>query len=106
MTNDTDKAYEVHYLGLSKNDIVEIKGFNHRFSKKYQVEIIAKIRDRCASLMYAPYIYPVYEHNPTYRKMVVDDYLVFYKVSEKLQRVSIYRILHGRRDIIRIMRQV
>lgn len=46
-----------------------------------------------------PYIYAEYEKNQDYRKITVQDYLVFYKVFEEERLVRIYRILHGKRNI-------
>ncbi|GBR73280.1 toxin ParE [Candidatus Termititenax aidoneus] len=43
-----------------------------------------------------PYMYP--EHNKQYRKITVEDYLVFYKVFSAAKTIRIYRILHAKRD--------
>jgi plasmid stabilization system protein ParE len=45
-------------------------------------------------------MYPVYENNPGYRKIVIGNYLVFYTVDEK-KTVEIHRILPGIRDLSR-----
>jgi len=39
------------------------------------------------------------KNNPIYRKMVVDDYLVFYVVNDAKRVVEIRRILHGAIEI-------
>jgi addiction module RelE/StbE family toxin len=96
-------AYTVRYLQTALNDIAEIQVFNKRFSEKYQTEIIAKIKHACQLLALNPEIHPHYRHNPSFRRIVVDDYQVFYKVDEQAERVSIYRILHGARNIRAIL---
>lgn len=83
MTKKTPGIYALRYLKLAESDLNEIQHFNKRFSKNYQMDILAKLQVRCESLMSQPYIYPEYEYNPLYRKMVVGDYHVFYRVSEK-----------------------
>lgn len=37
----------------------------------------------------------IYHLDPQYRKMVVDQYLVFYRVNEDAQIVEIHRVLRG-----------
>jgi toxin ParE1/3/4 len=49
--------------------------------------------------MYKEYGTGHYRFN--YRKMVVDDYLVFYVVLD--EAIEIHRILHGKRDIGRYL---
>ena len=46
-----------------------------------------------------PYMYPVYEEDPFFRKMVFLDYLIFYSIDEKLNQLIIHRIIHSKRDI-------
>ena len=53
-----------------------------------------------------PYMYPEYDQNPKYRKAVVEyDYLVFYQIEqiENKDRARIFRVLHGKRDIVPIL---
>jgi len=104
MTEAHLHPYTLRYLELAIADIREIKEFNKRFSKKYQAEVLAKLKRSCACLTTTPYIFPEYEHLPDFRKLVVDDYLVFYKVSEQPRQVSVYRILHSRRDVIKALK--
>ena len=95
--------YRVRYLKLAQNDLSGIIEFNKRFSLKYQQAVINNIRQHCADLARNPEIARVYEANPKYRRMAVDDYLIFYQVDKENLLVSIYRILHGRRNICRII---
>jgi plasmid stabilization system protein ParE len=44
-------------------------------------------------------MYPIYEWNENYRKVVVDKYLVFYKIEEEMKFVEVYRILPGSWDL-------
>jgi addiction module RelE/StbE family toxin len=90
--------YTVRYLKIALSDIKEIKKYNKRYSKKYQLDLINSLRKRCELLSENPFLFPTYQYNQSFRKMVVGDYLIFYKVSEDARLVSVYRILHGRRD--------
>ena len=51
----------------------------------------------------SPYLFEKYKYNEAYRKMVVFDYLAFYKVDEENKHIKIYRILHGAQDIEQIL---
>ena len=46
-----------------------------------------------------PYMYPVYEDIPPFRKAVVGKYLVFYTVDDDKKLVQIHHILRGAWDI-------
>jgi plasmid stabilization system protein ParE len=59
------------------------------------------LKKRLEALADMPYMYPVWQDNPTYRKMVVSNYLVFYQVNETEQTIEIHRILPGSWDLAR-----
>jgi len=41
----------------------------------------------------------VYEKDPFFRRMVIDDYVLFYSVDEKRNLVLMHRIFHHSRNI-------
>jgi hypothetical protein len=51
-----------------------------------------------------PYRAAEYEYDVRYRKAIVDDYLIFYRVDDDKRLVSIFRILHGARNILSILK--
>jgi len=52
-----------------------------------------------------PEMYPVCEYNPMFRTAVlIYDYIVFYKVDETTSSINVFRILHGNRNIIEILK--
>jgi len=58
-----------------------------------------KIRSNMELVKGNPYMYKSYDGRPQFRRMVVDDYLVFYKVNEEERAIEIHHILHGMMDI-------
>jgi plasmid stabilization system protein ParE len=43
-------------------------------------------------------------YNPKYRRAVIEyDYLIFYQVEESTGRAKVFRVLHGKRDIIPLL---
>jgi len=61
--------------------------------------IFAKADKLLRNLEDMPEIYPVYQDVPTFRFIVVEDYLIFYKVNHRDRIVEVHRMLYGRMDI-------
>jgi len=59
------------------------------------------LKTQIAKLKTNPFLCEKYQERPAYRRMVVGDYLVFYKILEDKKQIEIHRILHGSRKISR-----
>jgi plasmid stabilization system protein ParE len=57
------------------------------------------LKKKTSRLKDYPYSCPEYEDDPDYRRLVVGDYLVFYKVNEDDKTIEVHRILHGSQNI-------
>jgi len=91
-------------LSLAKSDLKEI----HLRLSGYGEAPINKFRESfekfCAQVVDMPYMFGQCEYNPDYRKAaIIYDYLVFYKLDEIKGVVKVYRILHGKRNILPIL---
>jgi len=87
-------------LELARDDLKEICEYLSEFGENPQKRFRESFQKFCIKVESMPYMYAQYEHNPMYRRAVVSyDYLVYYKVEESNDRVKIYRVLHGKRDI-------
>lgn len=42
-----------------------------------------------------PKMCEIYRLDPAYRRMVVDQYLVFYRVNDEIKTVEVHRVLRG-----------
>jgi addiction module RelE/StbE family toxin len=91
--------YKAEYIELAQHDVSGIKEYLSQFYPSTPVKFLKEIKQSVESLRDNPFICPEYEDNPAYRRMVVSDYLVFYKVFEKTGIIEIHRILHGKRNI-------
>jgi plasmid stabilization system protein ParE len=90
--------FKILYLELAQKDAREIGEYLLQFpgaSKKF----FDLLKERIELLGDMPYLFEQYPDNPSYRKIVVSNYLVFYKVNAGKGSVEIHRILHGARDI-------
>ncbi len=102
--------YNVLFLPLAQNDLVEIVRYiandlhNKQAANSLADEII-KTTDRLADF---PYSYPVYTPiRPTkneYRKISVQNYLIFYSVDEKEKNVTIARVVYAKRDYDKLIK--
>lgn len=87
--------YRIRFLPLADLDLLEIDANLEKYPVKASrfFETLDKQILRLADM---PMIYPVYEDVPAYRKMTVDDYLVFYVVNDETKMIDIHRIINGR----------
>jgi len=88
----------VVFLPVANLDILGIddalKDYPNKAKRLFQ-ELERKITD----LEDNPYMWPVYQARPEYRRMILEDHLLFYKVDEDEQKVRIYRILYAKMNI-------
>ncbi len=94
-------ADRVVFRVLAEADIEDIGDRIAVDSPRHAASWVATIRTRCASLSEFPERWPI--HHLTVRRMVVGDYLVFYRIADadipSLRRVIVIRVMHGSRDI-------
>ena len=91
--------YEVIILSTAKSDMSDmidtlIEDYPDAALRKYD-----KIMDAAKRLRDTPYMYEEYAYRKPYRRIVVEDYQVFYIVEEEQKTVKIYRVLYERRNI-------
>ncbi|GHV06218.1 hypothetical protein FACS1894217_04440 [Clostridia bacterium] len=82
-------------------DIREIRQYmSHMYlgtARRFQLELSQK----AANVRKNPYMYPIYNLEPEYRRVIVDkNYIMLYKINEDTQRVRVYHVLAGQMDII------
>lgn len=102
--------YNVLFLPLAQNDLVEIVRYianelhNEQAANSFADEIM-KATDRLADF---PYAYPVYmpirSTKNEYRKISVQNYLIFYTVDERTKTVTIARVIYAKRDYDKLMK--
>ncbi|MDR0219972.1 MAG: type II toxin-antitoxin system RelE/ParE family toxin [Lachnospiraceae bacterium] len=91
-------------MDLAESDYNEIHEYLAQFQESALAGFIDELEKRTAALEDMPYMFAVYEPLPKYRRIVVREYLVFYKVIEEFRRVEIHRILHGARNIVKVLK--
>ena len=91
--------YKLQYMETAEWDIENISEYLSNFYPSTPAKFLTAIKQSIENLSDNPYIYAEYEKNPAYRKITVQNYLVFYKVFEEEGVVRIYRVLHGARNV-------
>jgi len=90
--------YKIEYISTFYADVQSVVSFLVEHPKKAS-RIFAKIDQTLPNLREMPEMYPVYPDVPSFRFIVIEDYLVFYKVKKQAGIVEIHRLLYGRMDI-------
>jgi plasmid stabilization system protein ParE len=99
-------AYEVKLLDLAERDIDEICRYLSQFYPGTPGKFLNALEKDSDNISFNPNMYPKYEYNKKYRKTVTGDFLVFYKTDEAHKQVDIYRVLHGKRSIGTILKEL
>ena len=97
--------YTVRLLSIAEQDLVDLVSYVAAENSRAAAEVLDHIEASLAALQSHPFVGRV-PHNPKltalgYRVLVIDNYLVFYKV--KGNAVLVHRILHGARDLLRVL---
>ena len=86
----------MRYLPLARQDISEIDEYLSSFYPSTAAKFFAEFQKHLKTLISAPEVGEAYGQ---YRRLVVQKYLVFYKVNHEERVVDIYRILRGSIDV-------
>ncbi|QTQ11123.1 type II toxin-antitoxin system RelE/ParE family toxin [Treponema parvum] len=97
--------YKIEYLPCALDDLKEIAGYimdklkNPIAAENLVKEIVEKI-DLLSDFPYsAPCYMPIKPLTHEYRKLLVKNYFIFYKVNETEKTVTVARIIYARRNI-------
>ena len=80
-------TYKIKYLPLAVQDLNDIARYLSGFYPQTARRVLKEMREKITKLGDTP--------DPTYRKLVADQYLVFYHVNENVKVVEIHRVLRG-----------
>ena len=96
----SDKHYNVLLTPKARRDLESIYRYiSFELSNQPAAESLAGKFEKAFDLLSEfPFRCPVCQTEPDYRKLVVDNYIAFYKVESGVDRVIIYRVLYGMMD--------
>ena len=96
--------YNAVYLPVASRDIIRINKALSNYPRKAK-RLFQEIEKKIKMLEIAPYMWPEYQIKPVYRRMVLEDHLLFYIVDENEQKIKVYRVLYCRMDIAKLLNE-
>ena len=96
--------HRIVMLPLAVQDLEDITDYLSQFYASTAIKQYDRIIEKINDIPPFPNKYEEHgkgHYHNNYRRMVVDDYLVFYVVLDDV--IEIHRILHGKRDIGRYL---
>jgi plasmid stabilization system protein ParE len=94
-------SYRIVFLAGAESDMDNIEEYLSQFYASTVRNFFVQLKKQVLMLEDMPYMCPAYENDPYFRRMIINDYLLFYSVDEKRQLVLVHRIFHSSRDISR-----
>ena len=97
--------YTVRLLSIAEQDLTDLVSYLAAENAEAAADVFDRIEARLKALQFHPFVGRVPLNAKLtalgYRVLVIDNYLVFYKV--KGNAILVHRILHGARDLLRVL---
>lgn len=86
------------------NDIAEYIA-NDLSSPKAAIDFIERVENCYENISLNPHMYPFCENDKLnkYRKALIKNYIMFYRVDDKAKSIYIMRFIYGGRDYIKLL---
>lgn len=101
--------YKLEYLPVAQRDMVEIVRYisgelqNPAAADRLAMELV----NAAESVLTFPYAFPAYQPirplKREYRKILVQNFLMFYWVDEAKKLVTVARVVYAKRDVARLL---
>ena len=88
----------LEYISTFYSDIASVSDYLEDYPQKAK-RLFEKLDIKLNNLVDNPELYPIYEDFPEFRRIVIEDYLVFYSVDEQAELIEIHRLIAGKMDI-------
>ena len=101
--------YKLEYLPVARKDMLEIVRYISRELQNPGAadHLAVELVDAAESVLSFPYAPPAYQPNRPlkheYRKILVQNYLMFYWVDEEKKLVTVARVVYAKRDYGRLL---
>ena len=94
--------YKIEYIATFHADVLRVVDFLEEHPQK-AARIFAKLDNILGNLTKMPEMYPVYDNFSAFRKITIEDYLVFYAVKKQAGVIEVHRLINARMDVIRCL---
>ena len=101
-----DIKYNIIFTKMAKQDLMEIYKYISEKLKEPQIatKLMGKIEKKVSQLQYEPYRcmeIHIKSRNKLYRRLIVENYVVLYRVIEEKRQVIIFHIFNGRKNYLK-----
>ena len=88
----------LEYISTFYTDIANVESYLEEYPQKAK-RIFEEVDKKLSNLIDNPELYPVYDDFPLFRRIVVEDYLVFYTINERANIIEVHRLINGKMDV-------
>ena len=92
-------SYHVVFMNLAGQGMDDIEEYLSQFYASTVRNFFQQMEKQVKTLETMPYMYPAYQEDPFFRRMIVNEYLLFYSVDDNRKLLIIHRIFHSSRNI-------
>ena len=91
--------YKLRYLPEAELDLFVIDDYLSQFYPDTPKKFFSDYDKAIETLLDMPYQYILYPGTVDFHRLIVHDFLAFYKINEDEHVITIHRILHGSQNI-------
>ena len=91
-------AMKLEYISTFYADIANVESYLEEYPQKAK-RVFEEMDKKLSNLIDNPELYPIYEEFPEFRRIVVEDYLVFYTINERTENIEVHRLVYGKMDV-------
>lgn len=101
--------YKLEYLPVARKDMLEIVRYISQELQKPDIadHLAVELVNAAERVRTFPYATPVYQPlrplKHEYRKILVQNFLIFYWIDEEKKLVTVARVVHGKREYGRLL---
>ena len=89
--------YRIEYISTFYFDVLDVESNLKEYPQKAK-RLFEKLDSKLLYLVEHPEMYPIYDDFPAFRRVVIEDYLVFYSINDNI--IEIHRLICGRMNVI------
>ena len=90
--------YKIEYISTFYADVLNVVNNLEEYPQKAK-RIFERLDKILKGLGQTPEMYQIYEDFPIFRKIIVEDYLVFYIVNKRDKIIEVHRLIYARMDM-------
>ena len=91
--------YSLCYSNFFFDDLAVVMAYLSQYSDSAPSRFKDHLFERIEKVKTMPEMYATYSFAPEYRHIVIDRYIVIYRVEKEGRKIYMYRLLHGAQDI-------